>query len=95
MLEEKLESAKSTSSITEASFDIGSVFIEAKHSADNIITQAKNAAKKIERIQNHYHSRLLMKLMLRLKKLSITLRLHLTKLLLTQMNRQQLFLMDK
>lgn len=49
MLEEKLESAKSgTSSITEASFDIGSVFIEAKHSADNIITQAKNAAKKIE-----------------------------------------------
>ncbi len=49
MLEEKLESAKSeTGSITEASFDIGSVFIEAKHSADRIITEAKNAAKKIE-----------------------------------------------
>ena len=49
MLEEKLESAKSgNNSITEASFDIGSVFIEAKHSADKIITEAKNAAKKIE-----------------------------------------------
>ena len=49
MLEEKLESSKSeTGSITEASFDIGSVFIEAKHSADKIINEAKNAAKKIE-----------------------------------------------
>ncbi len=49
MLEEKLESAKSgNNSITEASFDIGSVFIEAKHSADKIINEAKNAAKKIE-----------------------------------------------
>lgn len=49
MLEEKVESSKSgAGSITEASFDIGSVFIEAKHSADRIITEAKNAAKKIE-----------------------------------------------
>lgn len=49
MLEEKVESSKSgTGSIAEASFDIGSVFIEAKHSADRIITEAKNAAKKIE-----------------------------------------------
>ena len=47
-LEEELESAKSEGSFNESSFDIGSVFIEAKHSADRIITEARNAAKKCE-----------------------------------------------
>lgn len=47
MLEEKAASAESNApSMTNASFDIGNVFIEAKHSADRIITEAKNAAKK-------------------------------------------------
>lgn len=52
-LEEKLESANSGSnSMTDASFDIGSVFIEAKQSADKIIAEAKKAAKKIEEDSN-------------------------------------------
>lgn len=48
-LEEKLETANSgAAAVADTSFDIGNVFIEAKHSADRIVLEAKNAAKRME-----------------------------------------------
>lgn len=49
LLEEKLESSQNGQpAYAETTFDIGSVFIEAKHSADRIVAEAKNAARKME-----------------------------------------------
>ncbi len=48
MLEEKVQSVQSGQPAAESTFDIGSVFIEAKHSADRIVAEAKNAARKME-----------------------------------------------